>query len=77
MAQRSSTTFAKRQKEQARREKQQRKLERRLEKRNSPQDPQSATPGSITDSESPSGLLSETENAASTTATHENEGNTP
>jgi len=72
LAQRSSPTFAKRQKERARQEKQQakheRKLQRRLGKRESPQDSESGGDGSNTEIESHSEPLSDTTMADTETA---------
>jgi hypothetical protein len=77
LAQRTSTTFAKRQKERARQEKQQakqqRRLQRNLEKQNALPDAQSAQPGSTTVVASSSPLFSEMGNTASEIATNEKE----
>ncbi|MGC2637666.1 MAG: hypothetical protein WA294_10845 [Acidobacteriaceae bacterium] len=75
MAQRSSTTFAKQQKERARQEKQQakqeRKLQRKLEKRESPPGSESGAIGSNTEVPSHSEPLSDTTTAAAETAATE------
>jgi hypothetical protein len=74
---RTSATFAKRQKEQARREKQQakfqRKQQRKLEKRDPLPDSESGSPGSTTDTDSSFEPLSATNLAAAGTATTEKE----
>lgn len=77
MAQRNGNTVGKRQKEQARKEKQhakqQRKIERNLEKRNLLPASQSAEPGPSTGDASRSALFSEMENATSKITTNEGE----